>query len=146
LHSLRAGKYLYIEAPERELYDQSVDPEALHNLAKSSKAVAETMSSQLEEFRRKTSAGATGRPDVDPQRVEQLQALGYVTSGFDRAGSDVLKGTGPDVKGKIKVANLLHGALLAMEDDRYKDAIPQLEQVLNEEPDMPLANLQLGRA
>ena len=33
-----------------------------------------------------------------------------------------------------------------MEDDRYRDAIPQLEQVLKEEPDMPLANLQLGRA
>jgi arylsulfatase A-like enzyme/Tfp pilus assembly protein PilF len=146
LHSLRSGKYLYVEAPERELYDQSVDPEALHNLANSSKAVADTMSSQLEEFRRKTSGAATAQLDVDPQRVEQLQALGYVTSGFNTAGSDAQKGSGPDPKGKIKIANLLHEALLEMEDDRYRDAIPKLEQVLNEEPDMALANLQLGRA
>ena len=145
LHSLRSGKYLYIEAPERELYDQAVDPEALHNLAGSSKAVADTMSSQLEEFRRKTTGVATGQPSVDPQRVEQLQALGYVTD-FQKPGSDTQKDSGPDPKGKIRVANLLHAALLEMEDDRYRDAIPKLEQVLKQEPNMPLANLQLGRA
>jgi len=160
LYSLRAGKYLYIDAPERELYDQSVDPKALHNLASSSKAVADTMSSQLEEFRRTTAGAATGQPVVDNQRVEQLQALGYVTGfakpgsekpgsdkpGSEKPGSDMRKQSGPDPKGKIRVANLLHEALLEMEDDRYRDAIPQLEQVLKEEPDMPLANLQLGRA
>jgi arylsulfatase A-like enzyme/Tfp pilus assembly protein PilF len=150
LSSLRAGRYLYIDAPERELYDQSADPEALHNLATRSKAVADTMSSQLEEFRRKTAGAATVQPAIDPQQVEQLQALGYVTGfakpGSDKSGSDARKERGPDPKGKIKVANLLHQALLEMEDDRYRDAIPQLEQVLKEEPDMPLANLQLGRA
>jgi arylsulfatase A-like enzyme/Tfp pilus assembly protein PilF len=150
LYSLRAGRYLYIDAPERELYDQSADPEALHNLATSSKAVADTMSSQLEEFRRKTAGAATAQPAIDPQQVEQLQALGYVTGfakpGSDKSVSDAREERGPDPKRKIKVANLLHQALLEMEDDRYRDAIPQLEQVLKEEPDMPLANLQLGRA
>ena len=155
LYALRAGKYLYIDAPERELYDQSADPGALHNLANGSKAVADTMSSQLEEFRRKTAGAATGQQAIDPQQVERLQALGYVTGfgkagsdqpGSDKAGSDPRKERGPDPKGKIKVANLLHEALLEMEDDRYRDAIPRLEQVLKEEPDMPLANLQLGRA
>src|SRR6266849_6204551 len=145
LHSLRSGKYLYVEAPERELYDQSVDPKALHNLATSSKAVADTMSSQLEEFRRKTTAAATGQPSIDPQRVEQLQALGYVT-GFRRPASNTQKESSPDPKGKIRVANLLHEALLEMEDDRYREAIPRLEEVLKQEPNMPLANLQLGRA
>ncbi len=155
LYALRAGKYLYIDAPERELYDQSADPGALHNLANGSKAVADTMSSQLEEFRRKTAGAATGQQAIDPQQVERLQALGYVTGfgkagsdkpGSDKAGSDPRKERGPDPKGKIRVANLLHEALLEMEDDRYRDAIPRLEQVLKEEPDMPLANLQLGRA
>ena len=145
LHSLRSGKYLYIEAPERELYDQAADPEAMHNLANSSKAVADTMSSQLQEFRRKTSAAATAQGHVDPERAEQLQALGYVT-GFDRTSSDSQKENGPDPKGKIQVANLLHQALLEMEDDRYQDAVPQLEAVLKQEPNMPLANLELGRA
>jgi len=145
LYSLRSGKYLYIEAPERELYDQSVDPGALHNLAGSSMAVADTMASQLDEFRRKTAGAATRQPSIDPQRVEQLQALGYVT-GLDKAGSEAQKQSGPDPKGKIRIANLLHQALLEMEDDHYREAIPELEQVVKEEPDMPLANLQLGRA
>jgi choline-sulfatase len=145
LFSLRFGKYLYIQAPERELYDQSVDPGALHNLANSSKAVADTMSSQLVEFRRKTSGPATGRLSLDRQRIEELQSLGYVT-GFERPRSISQNESGPDPKGKIGIANLLHEALLEMDDERYRDAIPQLEQVLSAEPDMPLANLQLGQA
>ena len=38
LRAWRAGKYLYIDAPRRELYDQAQDPEAAHNLAESSPA------------------------------------------------------------------------------------------------------------
>jgi arylsulfatase A-like enzyme/Tfp pilus assembly protein PilF len=144
LHSWRSGKYLYIQAPERELYDQSVDPKALHNLASSLKGVADTMSAQLDEFRRKTRGTATGQAYVNPQQVEQLQALGYVTSGSNGVGSQ--NESGPDPKQKIQVANLLHEALLEIEGDHYKEAIPQLEEVLKQEPDMPLANLQLGRA
>jgi len=40
--ALRTGKYLYIRAPERELYSQVSDPEAAHNLAPGSKAVSDT--------------------------------------------------------------------------------------------------------
>jgi arylsulfatase A-like enzyme/Tfp pilus assembly protein PilF len=146
LYSLRSGKYLYIEAPVRELYDQSADPQALHNLAASSKAVADTMASQLEEFRRRTSTIRPAEQNLNSEQAEQLQALGYVTSAFSKSSANAQNERGPDPKGKIRVANLLHEALLAMEDDRYRDAIPDLEQVLAQEPTMPLANLELGRA
>ena len=146
LYALRAGKYLYIEAPERELYDQSADPKALHNLAAGSKAVADTMASQLEEFRRRTSTVRPAEQNINPEQAEQLQALGYVASASSKSSGDAQKEKGADPKEKIKVANLLHEALLAMEDDRYRDAIPELEQVLAQEPTMPLANLELGRA
>src|SRR3984893_11449201 len=85
LYSLRAGKYLYIEAPERELYDQSADPEALHNLATSSKAVADTLASQLEEFRRSTSTVRAAEQNINSEQAEQLQALGYVTSASSKS-------------------------------------------------------------
>src|SRR5271157_3597386 len=39
--SLRTGKYLFIQAPRRELYDDGSDPRAAHNLASSSTAVAD---------------------------------------------------------------------------------------------------------
>src|SRR5581483_5462493 len=53
LESWRAGKYLYIRAPHAELYDVSADPGATHNLAQSSKAIADTMASQLSAFDRR---------------------------------------------------------------------------------------------
>ncbi|MFY9560320.1 MAG: sulfatase-like hydrolase/transferase [Terriglobales bacterium] len=145
LRALRAGKYLYIEAPERELYDQSVDSRALHNLAPSMKAVVDTMATQLEEFRHKTSSAATGQANLSPEQAEQLQALGYATSGISK--SDAKDGqSGPDPKEKVEVANLLHQALLAMDEGRNQDAIPRLQQVLKQEPSLALANLELGRA
>jgi arylsulfatase A-like enzyme/Tfp pilus assembly protein PilF len=146
LRALRSGKYLYVQAPERELYDQSVDPEALHNLAHSANAVADTIAVQLAEFRQKTSGAATAPTVVSPEQAEQLQALGYVTS---RPGSPDPKNNdeaGADPKDKVEIANLLHEALLAAEDEHYKDAIPRLERVLKDQPDMALANLELGVA
>ncbi len=51
LESWRAGKYLYIRAPNPELYDLSADPKATHNLAQSAKATLETLASQLQVLR-----------------------------------------------------------------------------------------------
>jgi choline-sulfatase len=145
LYGWRAGKYLYIDAPQPELYDETADPAEVHNLAATSKAVADTMASQLQEFRRNTSSAKATGPDLNPEQLEQLQALGYVTSGFGRSSAPD-QGRGIDPKLKIQVANWLHEALLSMEDDHFNDAIPKLEQVVKEEPTMPLANLELGRA
>lgn len=146
LRSLRAGKYLYIDAPRRELYDESADPKALHNLAEASPALADTLQAQLDEFRRKTSAGSvSAQTGISPEQAEKLQALGYITSGSS-SSDDEKKKRGPDPKDKIKTANLLHRALLAVDEERFAEVVPQLEEVLKEEPDLALANLDLGRA
>jgi len=146
LRSLRAGKYLYIDAPRRELYDESTDPKALHNLAEASPALADTLQAQLDEFRRKTSEGSVSEQSgISPEQAEKLQALGYITSGSSSSDDEKTK-RGPDPKDKIKTANLLHRALLAVDEERFSDAVPQLEEVLKEQPDLALANLDLGRA
>jgi len=44
---LRTGKYLFIQAPRRELYQDGTDPESTHNLASSSRAIADTLSAKL---------------------------------------------------------------------------------------------------
>src|SRR4030095_8124516 len=56
LRSWRTGKYIYVQAPKAELYDQSSDPNAQKNLATDSRAVASTMESQLTTFQAKTSS------------------------------------------------------------------------------------------
>jgi len=145
LRAWRTEKYLYIEAPERELYDQSADPLAAHNLAPDSKAVADTAAAQIVEFYQKTKGAAAERTKLSPEQNESLNALGYLSpdSGIsNEAGNE----GGPDPKERIGTANLLYEALVDMEQEQYQEAVPILEQVLKQEPNTPIAFLQLGRA
>lgn len=145
LRALRTGKYLYIQAPEPELYNQVLDPQAGHNLAPNARAVADTLASQLSDFRQRTAQTLVALAKPDAEQVEKLQALGYVASDADKA-SDAKQVTGVDPKSKIEVSNLLHDAMLDVEDARYQEAVPLLERVLKEAPDMPAANMQYGVA
>jgi tetratricopeptide (TPR) repeat protein len=145
LRAIRTGKYLYIRAPERELYNQSADPEAAHNLAPSSKAVADTVGSQLEDFRAKTSQTLLDLAKPDAEQMQKLQALGYVASDSAET-KDSQKLSGTDPKTKIEVSNLLHDAMFDVEDARYEEAIPLLKKALAEQPELPVANMQYGIA
>jgi arylsulfatase A-like enzyme/Tfp pilus assembly protein PilF len=145
LRALRVGKYLYIQAPERELYDRASDPGESHNQAASAKAVADTLASQLEEFRRKTAQTLVGLARPDAEQIEKLQALGYVASE-DKQSDGTTTVAGADPKSRIEVANLLHNAMLDVEETRYQEAVPLLEKVLAQQPEMPIAEMQLGIA
>jgi len=145
LRAMRSGKYLYVQAPQRELYNQATDPEARRNLAAQDNAVSDTLAAQLDDFRRKTSQTLVELAKPDPEQTQKLQALGYVASPSAEA-RDEKEMTGADPKGKIQVSNELHDAMLDVEDSRYQDALPLLEQVLKEQPEMPVANMQYGIA
>jgi arylsulfatase A-like enzyme/thioredoxin-like negative regulator of GroEL len=145
LRALRTGKYLYVQAPQRELYDQAADPAETHNLAADTRAVADTVSAQLDEFRQKTSQSLVALAKPDAEQMRKLQALGYVASA-SAASSDDKQAGGADPKSKIEVSNLLHDAMFDVEDARYQEAVPLLEKVLIEQPEMPVANMQYGMA
>ncbi len=144
LRSWRTGKYLYVQAPRRELYDESSDPGANKNLADVSKAVADTLAAQLDEFRLKTRSRQTEAFKLDPAQTENLRALGYLAT--DSAETD--SGTKPtiDPKDRIEVAVRFHRALAEMEEDRYDEAIAEFRAVVRLEPDMGSGYLELGRA
>ncbi|MGA3102904.1 MAG: sulfatase-like hydrolase/transferase [Terriglobales bacterium] len=145
LRSLRTGKYLFVEAPTKELYDQSADPNAERNLAAASTAVADTLDAQLEAFRQKTSTTKEAPKVVaDPGLQERLNALGYVATDSSSASMPGIKETGADPKQKVDVVNLLHHAEMAREDNRFEEAVPLLEQVIALEPNLPITYLQLG--
>ncbi len=145
LRALRSGKYLYVQAPERELYDQVTDPAEVRNLAAGTKAVADTLDFKLDEFRQKTSQTLVELAKPDPEQAQKLQALGYVASDSTAAHDNKFPG-GVDPKTKVEVSNLLHDAMFDVEDARYQEAVPLLERVLKEQPDMPVANMQYGMA
>jgi arylsulfatase A-like enzyme/Tfp pilus assembly protein PilF len=145
LRSQRTGKYLYIKAPRQELYDQSSDPNAQHNLSSSSTAVTSTLASQLDAFRQKTSSAREApQMALDPAAQEKLAALGYVATdrNASRAGA---KDMGADPKDKVEIANLNHRAFLLIEDHHYQEAVPLLQQLIVQDPDTALAYAQLGQ-
>ena len=144
LHSWRTGPYLYVQAPKRELYDQSSDPGSLKNLAASSKAIADTLDSQLGDFQQKTSSSKTEQAKLDPAQAEKLRALGYLAT--DSVGVDSKKMSAIDPKDKIEVANKFHRALENMGEDHYDEAIADLHEVVRLEPEMGSGYLELGRA
>ena len=145
LRAVRTGKYLFIEAPVKELYEQAVDPDAAHNLAATSPAVSETLLAQVNEFHRKFSnAQLNAAPGTDAQQAEQLSALGYVTAGSVAPVGTKVEGADP--KDRIETANLMHDALMEVEDGRYEEAVPHLQRVLEQEPQMAVAEMQLGIA
>lgn len=146
LRSLRTGKYMYIEAPRRELYDQSTDPKAEHDLSGTLVAVANTIENQLYSLRTRTSSSRKA-PVVaaDPELQEKLSALGYVS---DSSSSPMpgIKDTGADPKDKVDVVNWMHQAEIYKEEMHFKEAVPLLEKVIEKEPSLPIAYLQLGTA
>lgn len=144
LQSWRTGKYMYVQAPKRELYDQSSDPGARHNLAVASKAVADTLDAQLTGFLQKTSSAPTVQGKLDPAQAEKLRALGYLAS--DSAEENNGKKAAIDPKDKIEIANKFHRAIADMEEDRYDEAIARLRAIVGVDPELGSAYLELGGA
>jgi arylsulfatase A-like enzyme/Tfp pilus assembly protein PilF len=146
LRALRTGKYLFVEAPRKELYDQSIDPQARQDLSAKATAVTDTLTHQTEEFRKNTASSTTeSKEAMDPDAQANLNALGYVASDDVKVGPGV-QDTGADPKDKVQTVNLLHDAILDIENTRYEDAIPLLQRVLTTDPGIPMAYMQLGTA
>jgi arylsulfatase A-like enzyme/Flp pilus assembly protein TadD len=148
LQSLRTGKYLYVQAPKRELYDQTVDPKAEHNLASTSVAVADTLAGQVHAFLDKTTSKreAPKLSDekvaaLDPALQQKLASLGYVTGGSHIAEpSD----KGADPKDKIATANTIRDTNALLDNEHYEEAVPILQKLIAQESDMPMLYFKLG--
>ncbi len=144
LRSLRTGKYLFVEAPRRELYDQGTDPQAKSNLAPTSKAVADTLEGQLDAFRQKTSTSREApTATLDDDQQAKLASFGYFADNAPTAAG--AKTSSIDPKDKIEISNTLHRVELLAQDLHYEEAIALLEQVIKKEPDQFIAYRQLGQ-
>jgi choline-sulfatase len=145
LASWRVDRFLYVKAPRPELYDLRSDPEEGHDLAAERAPVAQRVGEDLEAFRRRTTDAPDGQPAaaaaVDPEIREKLAALGYVSGGAAPTA-----GSGIDPKDKVEVANALHAAILALESGDAARAEGLLERVVATDPQIPMAQLQLGIA
>jgi Tfp pilus assembly protein PilF len=80
VHSIRLGRYKYIDAPQPELYDLSSDQGELHNLYEQQKAKATTLRERLVALRSRfpTSRSAPAQAPT-PESISALRSLGYLS-------------------------------------------------------------------
>jgi choline-sulfatase len=145
LRSWRVEKYLYVQAPKRELYNQPSDPDSLKNLATTDKAVADTLDSQLSDFRKKTSGAAVEQAKLNPEAEEKLRALGYL--GSDGENSTSSQQALIDPKDKIDFANKIHQYIFDLELDHYEESVAGFHDLVLRYPsDAGTAYLEFGKA
>jgi arylsulfatase A-like enzyme/Tfp pilus assembly protein PilF len=144
IQSLRTGKYLYVQAPRRELYDQVNDPGALHNLAESSPAVADTLSAELKDFLQKTTNTAERPKAVMSQgETHELTALGYIAR-IDNPALATSPEHGADPKDKIDLVNALNRTNDLLQQHECPEAIPMLQKAIAEDPNMAIFHFFYG--
>jgi arylsulfatase A-like enzyme len=143
LESWRSGKYLYVRAPKPELYDLAADPGATHNLAQTSKAILQTLASQLEAFDAHFSHDKSATTQLSSSEMQKLASLGYV--GLQKTSTaSAVEGTDP--KDVIAIANETLEAISDLQQGKLDKAIAELQRVLTNQPEVYLANFGLGQA
>ena len=140
LESWRAGKFLYIRAPQAELYDLVADPGAGHNLAQTSKATLAALAAQLEAFDSHFGdlRGKSATEGLSSSEMQKLASLGYVGLQKTASASNAAV-TGTDPKDEIATANRVLNALASISEGKPDRAIAVLEQAVAAAPNMYLA-------
>jgi len=144
LTSVSDGRYHFIAAPKRELYDTQTDPGETRNLAETNPARADAQARALQDFvaRTKGTTHVSAPRPVDPDVEARLQALGYVGSSISpRVLEDRPRG---DPKDKIELYNLLKQAGLDSAEGRYDEGIAKVRRALAADPDIVEAYTMLG--
>ncbi len=144
LTAVRDGRYKFIAAPRRELYDTKADPGELHDVAASNPRVADALERALVDMTAKLAIAATPqkpRP-VEPEVEERLRSLGYVAATVSRATlADRIRG---DPKDKIGLYNLLKRAAQDSVAGQLDDGIAKVQEVLAADPEVIEAHTMLG--
>lgn len=125
LRGLLNTHFAYIDAPQPELYDLQHDPEERHNLAASNASVAASLRERLEEVERRYAGHPAPTPSApDPETVERLRSLGYVSSQTSNANQNDPHRADP----KDKIATLHQ--ILRAGDLRRMGRFPEAEELL----------------
>lgn len=144
LTAVSDGRYKFIAAPRRELYDTQMDPGETHDLSAANPRLADTLDRAMQAMTARTSSASKAQPpkEVDPDVEERLRALGYVGATLSpRALEARPRG---DPKDKIALYNLLKLAGTDSVAGRIDEATAKVQQVLASDPDVVEAYLMLG--
>jgi tetratricopeptide (TPR) repeat protein len=145
-HELRAvvdKHFKYIDAPRPELYDLERDPRELTNLDPSSRSVAASLRAKLEEMESRYASQRTSAPaQLDPETVERLRSLGYVSTASTTARE--ADPNRADPKDKVEtLRSILHAGDLRRAG-RHAEAADMLAQLERTEPNLYVIPFERG--
>ncbi len=144
LRAVRTKRWHFIESPKAELYDLLSDPGETVNLASQELSTLDRLRSSLAEFERASIAklAATAPVEEDEETLRKLASLGYI------GGTAVDDGTSwrdlPDPKDRLPVYDRMGHIRAMVKEGKEEDAIPLLESVLREAPEVIDAYYTLG--
>ena len=143
LRGLLNSRFAYVDAPRQELYDLQHDPGERHNLAPTHASLAASLHEKLVGVEKRCTGQAESSPaPPDPETVERLRSLGYVSSQSSPATQNDPRRADP--KDKIEI---LHDILHASDLRRlgkYAEAEELLATVERKEPGLYVVPFERG--
>jgi choline-sulfatase len=145
LRAVREGGFKFIEAPRPELYDLVTDPAELTNEYEPWNETVKHLRTELASSPMRPPHLSSSTGTAGSATLSELRALGYLGPGDKQTSTNVPEFSSlPDPKDKIEEQNLLHSAMMSVDQGRSSDARLSLQKVLQLNPDSPAALRQLG--
>ena len=144
LSAVKDGRYKFIAAPRRELYDTASDPGETTDLAASNPRMADALERGLRDIVARTTTTAVPQQPrtVEPEVEERLRALGYVATTVTRAA--MVAKPRADPKDTVGLYNLLKLAATDSVAGNFDDGIAKVRKVLTVDPEVTEAHSMLG--
>jgi arylsulfatase A-like enzyme/Tfp pilus assembly protein PilF len=144
LTSVRDGRFKFIAAPRRELYDITADPGETKDLSLENTRMADALERALQDVSKRTSTRAVAQKPqaIDAETEQRLRALGYVASTVTRAALEERPRRDP--KDTIHLYGLLKLAAQDSVEGNLDAGIAKVKEVLAIDPDVIEAHTMLG--
>lgn len=151
LHSVTTDQWKYIEAPRSELYDRVNDPSESVNIIAEHPDIAAQMQTTLWELTKPMKLRAAPSSVRDPEMINRLRSLGYVSIGSSPPGA-AGSNPGRDPKDMIGAYRAYSKAVSLQLQGRWAEIPPIMERLVQESPEsekffntLGTAYLQLNR-
>jgi len=146
LQGVLSDQFKYIDLPIKELYDVESDYREENNLAVKDRSTVEKLNKHLQTLIKKYSSKTSKeirRVKEDPETLEKLRALGYV-SGSSKRSSKRIYTKEDDPKRLIDLDNMSHTAIDEYLLGNPSRAIELFNEVIERRPTMGLTYSQLS--